>query len=76
MISAQSYTSADGMYHPIQIKYLVDYLSEYIDTILWPIASSTLMTIYGWISVSIYFSVVLLITVLLCGIQLVTFSYE
>jgi hypothetical protein len=38
---------------------------------LWPIASSSWMTIIGWISVSVYFIVVLLVTVLLCGIQLV-----
>ncbi|CAF2598067.1 unnamed protein product [Rotaria sp. Silwood2] len=39
-------------------------------TILWLIESSSLMTILSSISVLIYFAVVILITVLLCGIQL------
>ncbi|CAF0973865.1 unnamed protein product [Rotaria sordida] len=39
-------------------------------TILWLIESSSLMTILGSISVLIYFTVVIFITVLLCGIQL------
>jgi hypothetical protein len=44
------------------------------DQILWPIASSSLVTIYSWASVSIYFAVVLLVIFLLSGIQLVRFS--
>lgn len=37
---------------------------------LWPISSSSLITILGWTSASVYLFVVLVVTILLCGIQL------
>lgn len=42
-----------------------------IRIVFWAIASSSMMVIFGWMLVAIYFGVVLLIILLLCGIQLV-----
>ncbi|CAF1415278.1 unnamed protein product [Rotaria sp. Silwood1] len=63
---------SSGLYALIDVTTIIS--TESYDgkdyTILWLIESSSLMTILGSISVLIYFTVVILITVLLCGIQL------
>ena len=56
----------------------------FVNLALWPIVSSSLLNILGWTSVSIYFTIVLLVTILLWhsiskisikSIQLITFSF-
>jgi hypothetical protein len=36
----------------------------FVNLVLWPIPSSSLLNILGWTSVSIYFTIVLLVTIL------------
>lgn len=64
---------SSGLYSLIDVTTILSTQSSHNDpseTLLWSIASSSWVTILGWMSVFIYFAVVLVITILLCGIQL------
>ncbi|CAF1030745.1 unnamed protein product [Adineta steineri] len=61
---------SSGLHALIDVTSMTSSQSHNSEGVLWTIASSSSMIIFGWILVSIYFIVVLLIIILLCGIQL------
>ncbi|CAF1102541.1 unnamed protein product [Adineta ricciae] len=61
---------SSGLYALIDVTTMSSGKAYTDGGIFWAIASSSMMIIFGWMLVAIYFGVVLLIILLLCGIQL------
>ncbi|UJR07704.1 hypothetical protein I4U23_011989 [Adineta vaga] len=61
---------SSGLYALIDVTTMGSGQAYTSGGVFWAIASSSLMIIFGWILVALYFGAVLLIILLLCGIQL------
>lgn len=62
------YRNEDGRFSSDRNEYREIVLENLV---LWSIASLSLTSILGWACVAVYLTVVLLVTILICGIQLV-----